>query len=243
MEIVEWGVGPDDVPFDGVWAYVQSIPGWLTRAQARILFDCARDLPPHPLVVEIGSHQGRSTAVLACSRPDIRVVAIDAFVTRGKYPGHEARVALEHHLEHLRVSHRVTIIAARSQSVRPGWRDAIDLLWVDGKHDVMSALDDIRWAGNVSPGGKVLIHDAFSSVGVTLAVLAQLLLRRPRLRYETREGSLATFRTIEAGPRHAWRMAKEVPWWCRNLAVKVALRLRMRVIARALGHDGLDDPY
>jgi hypothetical protein len=35
----------------------------------------------------------------------------------------------------------------------------------------------------------------------------------------------------------------EVPWFARNLLVKVLLRLRLRPVAHALGHHDVADPY
>ena len=54
-----------------------AIAGWLSRDQARELHDQVLALRPGATIVEIGSHHGRSTVVLAGSRPDVRVVAID----------------------------------------------------------------------------------------------------------------------------------------------------------------------
>ena len=44
-------------------------PGWLTQAQGRALWDAVRRLGPGALVVEIGSHQGRSTIILGVRGP------------------------------------------------------------------------------------------------------------------------------------------------------------------------------
>jgi hypothetical protein len=38
-------------------------------------------------------------------------------------------------------------------------------------------------------------------------------------------------------------MLAELPWWLRNLVVKVLLRLRLRPLARVLGHADTADPY
>ena len=48
------------------------------------------------------------------------------------------------------------------------------LLYVDGAHRFGPARDDLaRWGARVAPGGTMLVHDAFSSIGVTLALLAE----------------------------------------------------------------------
>ena len=46
------------------------------------------------------------------------------------------------------------------------------LLYVDGAHRFGPARADLAgWGGRVAPGGTMLVHDAFSSIGVTLALL------------------------------------------------------------------------
>ena len=49
------------------------------------------------------------------------------------------------------------------------------------------------------PGGTLLIHDAFSSVGVTLAILRRLA-PGSRFRYVGRSGSLAEYRREDLAP-------------------------------------------
>jgi hypothetical protein len=39
------------------------------------------------------------------------------------------------------------------------------------------------------------------------------------------------------------RIIREVPWWLRNVGLKILLRLRLRPVARLLGHDSPYDPY
>jgi hypothetical protein len=136
----------------------------------------------------------------------------------------------------------VDVVPERSQDVRPRWSDEIDLLYIDGKHDVVAVLDDLRWADHVRPGGTVLVHDAFSSIGVTLGILVGVLPRR-RLRYTGRVGSLAAFRREVPRLRDRGRLVCQVPWWARNVLVKITLRLHLPSLTRALGHDGTHDPY
>lgn len=53
-----------DTDFAAAWKLAEDIPGWLTRDQARLLWDCVLDGPHGGIVLEIGSHRGRSTVVL-----------------------------------------------------------------------------------------------------------------------------------------------------------------------------------
>ncbi len=228
--------------FDDVWPRIAPIGGWLTRDQARVLHDAALDLRAGATVVEIGSHQGRSTLALALARPDVTVVAIDPFRAGGMFGGPATREVFEDNLRRAEVRDRVDHVGEPSGDVRRGWRRPVDLVFVDGKHDVWSTRTDLGWAGLLPPGGRVLVHDSFSSIGVTLALLAFVLPSR-RLRYVGRVGSLATFERARPAARDRWAMVTELPWWLRNVGVKVLLRLRLRPLARLAGHHDTADPY
>jgi hypothetical protein len=81
---------------------------------------------------------------------------------------------------------------------------------------------------------------------VTAAIGAELLLSR-QWRYVGRSRSLAEYRrepmTGRARLRNVGRQLAELPWFARNLAVKVLLVARMGRLARILGHDGETWPY
>jgi hypothetical protein len=126
----------------------------------------------------------------------------------------------------------------------------IDLLYVDGAHRFAPARDDIsRWGSRVRPGGRMLVHDSFSSIGVTLALLRLMLLGRSFV-YAGRERSLAEYRRVgtalSSGERlrNAARQLAELPWFARNVLIKVAIVLRApTAVLRLLGHSSRDWPY
>ena len=124
--------------------------------------------------------------------------------------------------------------------IRPN--ESVDLLYIDGKHDYWTFSDDLRWSEHLTPGGEILVHDCFSSIGVTLGVLGYVRPSR-HLTYIDRVGSLARFHVRSPSARDRLRIVREIPWWLRNVVVKVALRLRLTGLSRALGHDGAADPY
>ncbi len=232
--------------FEHAWAVAAHVPGWLTEPQAHRLWDETVRLSAGAHVVEIGSHQGRSTVVLAralmAATQDGRLTAIDPFVTGPRYGGAATRTALEGNLDAAGVSGIVTIIEARSRDVRHTWGRPIDLLWVDGKHDYWTCSDDLKWSGHLPVGGRVLVHDAFSSLGVTAALLVHVL-PTGRLRLVDRVGSLAILEVGRPSGVDRLRFLGHLPWWGRNLVVKVLLRLRMRGLVRLLGHHDSADPY
>lgn len=229
--------------FAEAYAVAERLPGWLTEAQARCLHDAAAALDPDATVVEIGSHHGRSAVMIASGLPDgARLVAVDSFPEDWRYGGAGTEAAFRGNLAAAGVQDVVDLRVATSAEVRRAWTGPLDLIYVDGKHDYWSCRDDLRWSRHVVPGGTVLVHDAFSSLGVTTALLRELATSRT-LRYTGRVGSLARLEVAAPTIADRARLLTELPWWIRNLAVKVTLRLRLRPLTRALGHHDLADPY
>lgn len=222
--------------FRDAFALVRDVPGWLTEDQARTLYDAAAG----GRVVEIGSHHGRSTVVLAAS--GAAVVAVDPFPADWRYGGHDTEQALRATLAGAGLAEHVDVRVTTSREARQAWDGPLDLVYVDGKHDHWTAYDDLRWADHLRPGGVLFVHDAFSSLGVTTALL-RALLGPSRLVYTGRTGSLA--RLVPGSPslRDRVRVVAELPWWVRNLGIKLLLRLRLHGVARLVGHEGPDDPY
>lgn len=239
----EAGASPDP-SFSGAWAQAEPVSGWLTRDQGRMLWDEAMRLRRGSTLIEIGSHQGRSTIVLASAAQavDGAVMAIDPFVEGRLFGGLPTKELFLRNVRRSGLSGRVHLIEEYSTKLRPRWDRPCDYLYIDGKHDYWTASDDLRWRGFLSDQAPLLIHDCFSSIGVTLAVLRHLLWADD-LRYERRAGSLALFRVAEPSWRDRLRILVEVPWWLKNVVIKVLLRLRLRGVARALGHDSPYDPY
>lgn len=219
------------------------IPGWLTREQAHDLYTSASGAVPGTAVVEIGSHLGRSATILASAAPDeVTVVAVDPFPSDWRYGRPDTEGLFRANLASAGLTDRVDVRVRTSAEALRAWDSPISVLYIDGAHDLRSVLQDLRWAEHVRHGGEVWVHDAFSSVGVTLGLLAHVPLSS-RLRYAGRTGSLARFVVDAPSTTDRLRMLRETPWWTRNLALKVLLRLRLRGFAARLGHQGTDDPY
>jgi predicted O-methyltransferase YrrM len=235
----------DRAGFESAWAIAEQIPGWLTRAQAAMLWQAARRLERGAHIVEIGSHQGRSTVVLAraAQAAGARVTAIDPFVTGRLFGGPTTRDRFEENLTRAAVTDTVTLLPEYSTKARPHWSGgAVDLLYIDGKHDYWTFTDDLRWSGYMAGGGEVLVHDCYSSIGVTSGVVVKILPSR-RYSYVDRSGSLARFRLARPVLRDRVRLLRQLPWFLRNVALKILLRLRLRPVARLFGHDSPYDPY
>ena len=238
-------------------AAAAGVEGWLTEAQARRLWDRARAVSPPGVIVEIGSFRGRSSVVLArAAGQGVAVIAIDPHAGTDRGPnqirGFEREAAADHevfhaNLERAGVGDRVRHVRAFSQDALGEVDGEIDVLYIDGAHRYGPAAADMRvWGARVRRGGVMVIHDTYSSVGVTLAVL-RVLVPGPRFRYLGRTGSLAEYRRepLEGLPRmgNALLQLAQLPWFARNLAVKVLLTARLRPLARVLGHRSETVPY
>lgn len=248
-----------DAGFAATLAALEGVEGWLSDGQARRLWDRARALRPGATVVEIGSYRGRSAIVLARAAPaGASVVAIDPHAGNDRGPqqirgtadqGEADHRAFRANLERAGVAGAVTHVRRASQGALDAVEGPVDLLYVDGAHRLAPARADIaRWGARVRPGGAMLVHDAFSSVGVTLALLSTVAPAR-EWSYAGRERSLAEYRRRAAPLRGAERgrdvarQLAELGWFARNLAVKLALVARLRPLARALGHRSGPWPY
>lgn len=241
--------------FDEVFRSIADVEGWMTRAQAVRLWDAASQVPAGGLMVEIGSFRGRSAIVLAsASGDDVQLVTIDphggndrgpqqldGFVEEGERD-HQEYVA---NLARAGVTSKVRHVRLPSQEALGEVDEPVDLLYIDGAHRYQPALADIRrWGDRVAPGGTLLIHDSFSSVGVTLALVSHLF-SSAQFRYEGRSGSLAQYRRLGRGPvlpaaraRNLARQCAELPWFARNLLIKFLIVVRAGRVARLLGSDG-----
>jgi hypothetical protein len=243
--------------FQEALSAVDGVEGWMTDAQARRLWDAAGRLRPPAQVVEIGSYRGRSTIVLARAAPkDSVVIAIDPHAGNDRGPqqihgtreeGEADNHAFRGNLERAGVSERVRHVRLPSGEAHASVQGEVGLLYVDGAHRYRPARDDLAgWGARVAPGGTLLVHDAFSSVGVTLALL-RLLAPGHEMRYVGRDGSLAEYRREPMRGRarlaNAFRQLAQLPWFARNVLIKVLIVLRLRPVARALGHRSGPWPY
>lgn len=154
-----------------ILATMRSIPGWLEDVEAELLIagaayairgGAARTL------VEIGSHQGRSTVVLGATiralSPESRLYAIDphegivgsadARLNQGS-PTYDAFTA---NIEKAGLAHLVEPV--RSLSFETPWTLTINLLFIDGLHDRLNVERDFRhFAPFLGEDALVLFHD------------------------------------------------------------------------------------
>lgn len=237
---------------------VRDVRGWMSPDQAERLYRAAAATRPGDQVVEIGSFQGRSTIVLAHGAPaEVTVVAIDPHAGNDRGPqeieGFQAAAAGDHeqflaNLAAAGVSQRVRHVRAFSDAAHGEVDGAIAVLYIDGAHRYAPARADIvDWGARVAPGGTMLIHDSFSSVGVTLAILRELV-GGSRFRYVGRSRSLTEYRadldgTARSRAVNALRQLAQLPWFAKNLLVKVLISVRLGGLLKAITRREPEWPY
>lgn len=229
----------------------------MTEGQGRMLWRCAGEVPAAGRIVEIGSYHGRSAIILASAADQsVEICAIDPHAGNDRGPQQVTGTADEgetdhgifhQNLERAGVEGRVRHVREPSQSAHASVAGAVDLLYVDGAHGYRPAMTDIRdWGRRVTPDGTMLIHDAFSAVGVMLAQI-RLLFLSPEWEYVGRSRSLAEYRRASLDSRgrlaNLERQGRELGWFAVNVVRKVLLVARLRPLARLLDGGAGEWPY
>ena len=236
--------GALDDEFADAWAVAQTVPGWLKVGQARMLFDAVVALPDRATVLEIGSHQGRSTVVLgrALRARSGSLVCVDPFVDGRLFGGSPTRDKFERNVRrgrhrgrgHPRSRVQHPAAAALVPALRPALhRRQARLLDVHGR----PAVDRLPPARRPGAGARRVLLDRGDPrcAGQGAAVSS--------LRYVDRVGSLALFAKGPPPGADRARVLAQLPWWVRNVGIKTLLRLRLTRLARLAGHHDTADPY
>lgn len=224
--------------FAEAWSAAQSIEGWLLESQGRALFDAASQLPEGTVAVEIGSHRGKSATIIAMGLPEgARLTAVDPFDDPRWGGGPESLEKFQSNVRAAGVEDRIDLFRGLSADASASWSGPpVGLLWVDGAHDRASTLADIDgWMPHMAAGGRMYIHDAFSAVGTTRAVLRRLWFS-PHVVYDGCERTLVKFivrpASIPERISSGLRLATRLPFFVRVLAIKIARRRGWRTWER-----------
>ena len=229
----------------------------MTDAQARRLWDRARVVDPGERIVEIGSFRGRSAIVLArAAARGVEMVAIDPHAGSDRGPqeieadhvtGEGDFEVFHHNLRRAGVADRITHLRSLSAEALSEVDSPVALLYIDGAHRYGPARADIHdWGSKIAPHGTMLIHDSFSSVGVTFAILGELG-TGASFRYVGRVGSLAEYQRTPPHGRarlaNALRQVGQLPWFARNVVIKALILAHLTPLTRLLGHRGGQWPF
>jgi predicted O-methyltransferase YrrM len=189
--------------FEAVWSELSGVEGWMTEGQGRMLWDCATRVADDQAIVEIGSHRGRSTIVLAkAKRSRVQLFAVDPFDDPRWGGGTDSLGVFEANLKNAGVRDAVEHIRGFGADAARDWAGpAVAMLYVDGAHDYPTVRREIEaWTPHLTPGAAMLFHDAFSSPGVTRAILTTLGVL-DRIHLCGRSRSLALFYKRPVGSR------------------------------------------
>jgi len=237
---------------------VRDVDGWMSPDQAERLYRAAASTHAGDTIVEIGSFRGRSTIVLASAAPSgTQIVAIDPHAGNDRGPneleGFAAAAATDHEIFNANlaaagVTDRVRHVRAFSDAAHDEVPGELAVLYVDGAHRYAPARNDIHeWGKRVVPGGTLLIHDSFSSVGVTLAIMRELMFGN-RWRYVGRARSLTEYRadldgTARSRAANACRQLVQLPWFLKNVLVKVLITVKLGGLMKKVTGRDPEWPY
>lgn len=247
---------PEQRSFDQVFAAITQVQGWMSRAQAERLWAASSRLSGPARIVEIGSYHGRSAIILSsAAKSGVDVYAIDPHGGNDRGPqqiegafeeGQRDHETFIQNLTDAGVLDRVKHVRKPSQDATDDIPGLLEVVYIDGAHRFQPAREDIvRWGAKVAPGGTLLIHDSFSSVGVTLALLASLVFGDEFL-YVGRSGTMTEYRRQRLTPGgrlfNSVRQLAQLPYFARNVFYKVLILLGLRRVTQMLGHSG-EWPY
>jgi predicted O-methyltransferase YrrM len=144
---------------------LEGVAGWLSDEEAETLYTLAKRCTGRGSIVEIGSHQGRSTICLAmgakASGHTVHVHAIDPRTGKllESYRQNIARAAVDDVI----TTHCLTSAAA-AEAIPAD--EPIELLFIDGNHTFdMVSLDFDLWEPRLIEGGHLIMHDTIGFAG------------------------------------------------------------------------------
>jgi predicted O-methyltransferase YrrM len=224
--------------FDDAWKIANEIDGWLLERQGRALFEAAGRVPGGASAVEIGSHRGKSAVLIAMGLPEgVRLTAVDPFDDPRWGGGPESLTLFQSNLEKAGVSGRVDLFKGLSEEASAQWAGLpVGFLWVDGAHDLESTLKDFDgWMPHLKRGAELYVHDAFSAVGTTRAILRRFWFSE-NVRYVGSERTLAKFMveplTLRQRLISTIGIASQLPFFSRMVAIKLARRRGLHGLER-----------
>lgn len=133
-------------PMNNVIEKASSVPAWTEISERELLSKLSREVPVNGLIVEIGCLYGGTTAVLALSNPDAKVISIDNFSWTPEGYQKTSKELAENNLSELGISN-VKVKEGDSRRLGRTWNEPIDFLWIDGGHSYQFVYSDLYLFG------------------------------------------------------------------------------------------------
>jgi MMP 1-O-methyltransferase len=157
--------------FGPVKELIKDVPGWLSDEEGEALYELARACTGRGVIVEIGSWKGKSTICLGLGSRAGNSVEIFAVDPHADYRHGE----FKENIERAGIADLVTPVKGLSQTVVDGFREPIELLFVDGSHEEDDVREDFeKWVPKVVEGGIVAFHDTTWHAGVRRVVAEKI---------------------------------------------------------------------
>jgi predicted O-methyltransferase YrrM len=158
--------GPAPASFADVSSLVDTVEGYLDKAQEQYLFDKVRALPDGAVILEIGCYRGKSTAAMAfaCLGTRKRIYSIDTFTGNDGVMGKaiDCFHLWQGNLQRLGLDAYATPLRGLSQAVAGDHAryPSPDFVFIDASHEYLDVLEDFRLVyPHVRDGGWIAFHD------------------------------------------------------------------------------------
>lgn len=164
----------------------ETVPGWLSPREGRLLHTLAKACSQRGAIVEIGSYLGKSTIFLALGARaggGARVYAIDPHTGSPEHRTGPNPVwtfdAFMGNLHSAGVQDQVVPLVMSSTDAARGFPAPVELLFIDGNHAWESVRQDFdAWFPHVAGGGVIALHDTIKWAGPRRVAREQIFLSR-----------------------------------------------------------------
>ena len=147
----------------------EEVEGSTSKEELKFLQVCVGELSRGSVVVEIGSHRGRSAIAMGKIAIDrgVLVYAVDPHLPFTGVNGREFGPTDLDYMYGALVEHgvgeSVFVVSLKSTKAAMAWDDSsVDLLFLDGDHSDAAVRADVSaWSSKIRPGGKIAFHDSY----------------------------------------------------------------------------------